>query len=361
MEKVLIVDDDRMNREMLGRILEDDYEVIKAESGKKALMILKQQHKEIALVLLDLVMPEVDGFSVLGVMKKYNWTEITPVVVISGENSTEAERRSLSLGASDYIRKPFDTYMIKRRIKNIIDLFQYKRVLERKVEKQTATMKKQYAVLQAQAERIRESNGKIIEILGTVVEYRNLQNGTHIRRVKEYTRILANEVMKEYPQYELTDEKIELIVSASALHDIGKIAIPDSILLKPGKLTDDEYEYMKSHTTRGAEILQQIEGIWDREYSKVCYEICRYHHERFDGSGYPDGLKEEEIPIAAQIVSIADVYDVMTTERVYKGAASPEQALHMVLSGECGVFNPKLLACLKSVKNEYEALVTENY
>ena len=347
MEKILIVDDDRMNREMLGRMLEDEYEVVKAETGKKALMILKQQYKDIALVLLDLIMPDVDGFSVLGVMKKYNWMDVTPVVVISGENSSEAERRSLSLGASDYIRKPFDTYMIKRRIKNVVDLFQYKKSLEMKVEKQTATMKKQYAVLQAQAERIRESNGKIIEVLGTVVEYRNLQNGTHIRRVKEY------------PQYELTEEKIDLIVSASALHDIGKIAIPDSILLKPGKLTEDEYEYMKSHTTRGAEILQQINEIWDREYSKTCYEICRYHHERYDGRGYPDGLKEEEIPIAAQIVSIADVFDVMTTERVYKEAVKPEQALHMVLSGECGVFNPKLLACLKNVRSEYEAVVRE--
>lgn len=356
-DKVLVVDDIEINREILEDMLQEDYEVIQADGGMKALKILKERHEEFSAVLLDLIMPEVDGFAVLEVMRNQKWLETTPVIVISGEDSKETERRSLGLGASDFIRKPFDQYLVKRRVKNIVDLFSYKCSLEKKVESQTETLRKQYRLLQLQAEKIRESNAKIIDILGTVVEYRNLESGEHIKRVKGFTKILAEEVMKEYPEYGLTEEKVELITSASALHDIGKIAIPDNILLKPGKLTEDEYEYMKSHASRGAEILQQIEGVWDGEYGTICYEICRHHHERFDGRGYPDGLKGDEIPISAQIVSIADVYDALVSERVYKGAYSLEQAFHMIVSGECGIFSPKLLECFRNVRKEYESMV----
>lgn len=356
-DKILVVDDVQINREILEDMLQEDYEVVQAEGGMKALKILKERHGEFSAVLLDLIMPEVDGFAVLEVMRNQKWVETTPVIVISGEESKEAEIRSLGLGASDFIRKPFDQNLVKRRVKNIVDLFGYRQSLEKKVESQTETLQKQYRLLQLQAEKIRESNAKIIDILGTVVEYRNLESGEHIKRVKGFTKILAEELMKEYPEYGLTEEKVELIASASALHDIGKIAIPDSILLKPGKLTADEYEYMKSHASRGAEILQQIEGVWDGEYGTICYEICRYHHERYDGRGYPDGLKGDEIPISAQIVSIADVYDALVSERVYKGAYSLEQAFHMIVSGECGIFSPKLLECFRNVRKEYERMV----
>lgn len=355
-EKILVVDDVKINRDMLEEMLAEDYEVVQAEDGMNALRLLKEQHEEFVAVLLDLVMPEVDGFAVLEVMRNQKWIDTTPVIVISGENSAETERKSMGLGASDFIRKPFDQYVVRRRVKNITDLFGYKKSLEKKVEQQTETMRKQYRLLQLQAEKIRESNAKIIDILGTVVEYRNLESGEHIRRVKGFTRILAQELTKEYPEYGLTEEKIEQIASASALHDIGKIAIPDNILLKPGKLTEDEYEYMKSHASRGAEILQQIEGVWDGEYGTICYEICRHHHERYDGRGYPDALKGEEIPISAQIVSIADVYDALTSERVYKEAYTPEQAFHMIVSGDCGVFSPKLLESFRNVRKEFEAL-----
>lgn len=358
-DKVLVVDDIGINREILSDMLSDDFDIVQAEGGMKALKILKEQHAEFVAVLLDLIMPEVDGFAVLEVMRSQKWIDTTPVIVISGENSKEAETKSLGLGASDFIRKPFDQYLVKRCVKNIADLFSYKRSLEKKVESQTETLRKQYRLLQLQAEKIRESNGKIIDILGTVVEQRNLESGEHIKRVKGFTRILATEVMREYPEYELTEEKVELIASASALHDIGKIAIPDSILLKPGKLTDDEYEYMKSHASRGGEILQQIEGAWDKAYGTLCYEICRHHHERWDGRGYPDALKGEAIPISAQLVSIADVYDALVSERVYKEAYTLEQAFHMIVSGECGVFNPKLLECFRNVRKEYEELAEE--
>lgn len=361
MEKVLVVDDVEINRDVLKEMLEDEYEIVQAEGGKQALKLLKENHREYVVVLLDLMMPEVDGFAVLEVMKNQKWIETTPVIVISGEDSSQAEKKSLGLGASDFIRKPFDHYLVRRRVKNIADLFSYKRSLEKKVEMQTSALRKQYRLLQLQAEKIRESNSKIIEVLGTVVEYRNLESGEHIRRVKGFTRILARELMKEYPEYGLTEERVELITSASALHDIGKIAIPDSILLKPGSLTKDEFEYMKSHASRGSEILLQMEGVWDGDYCTVCYEICRHHHERYDGRGYPDGLKGDDIPISAQIVSVADVYDALVSERVYKGAYTPEQAFHMIVSGECGIFSPKLLECFHNVRKEFEELASKNH
>ena len=224
------------------------------------------------------------------------------------------------------------------------------------MEEQTETLKKQYQLLKIQAARLQKSNTNIIDILGTVVESRNLESGEHVMRVKGYTEILAKEMMKEYPEYGLTDKKIEVIVSASALHDIGKIAIPDNILLKPGKLTQDEYEYMKSHTTRGCEILNNIKDVWDEEYEKASYEICRHHHERYDGRGYPDKLKGDEIPISAQLVSVADVYDALVNERVYKSAYSKEQAFSMIINGECGIFSPKLLECFRNCREQFEEL-----
>lgn len=301
-------------------------------------------------------MPEMDGFQVLEVIKENKWMDKMPVLIISGENSVEIEKKCFDYGISDFIKKPFDNKLVKKRVKNVVDLFLYKNHLEEKVQIQTETLRKQYKVLQLQAEKLQQSNVKIIDILGTVVEYRNLESGEHINRVKGFTKILAERLMEEYPEYGLTPKSVEMISSASALHDIGKIAIPDHILLKPGRLTEEEFDYMKSHTTRGCDILNSIEGVWDDSYGKLSYDICRHHHERYDGKGYPDGLKGEEIPIAAQIVSVADVYDALVTERVYKGAYTKDEAFHMIVNGECGVFSPKLLECFRHVRKDFEAL-----
>ena len=347
---VLIVDDIEINRELLEEMLKDEYDVILAATGKEALSILDKKHEEIAVMLLDLVMPEMDGFQVIENVRVHAWGSQLPVIIISSESTEKAEKRCFDMGVADFIHRPFDSILVKKRVSNIISLFQYQEGLEQKIEKQTETLKKQYKLLQMQAEQLRQSKENVIDILGTVVEYRNLESGEHIKRVKGYTRILAERMMKDYPEYGLTQDKIEIIVSASALHDIGKIAIPDSILLKPGKLTNDEFEYMKSHTTRGCEILSNIENTWDQEYGKYTYEICRYHHERYDGKGYPDGLKGEEIPVSAQIVSIADVYDALVNERVYKSAFAKEKAFQMIVTGECGVFSPKLLDCFWNVR-----------
>ncbi len=355
--RILIIDDAEFNRDLLTTLLEDDYDIESAENGQQAIDILNQKWNQIDAVLLDLQMPVMDGYEVINVMKNNNWINKIPILIITGERSSETENRCFELGVSDFILKPFDAGMVKNRVKNMVDLFSYKNNLEAKVEMQTATMKKQYEVIKMKNEQLHETNDKIIEILGTVVEYRNLESGEHIKRVKGFTKILAEQVMESYPEYGLTEGIVKAIAAASALHDVGKISIPDKILLKPGRLTDAEFEYMKSHTTRGYEMLSTIEGIWDDDnYRRIAHEICRYHHERYDGKGYPDGLKGEEIPISAQIVSVADVYDALVSERVYKNAFSKDDAFHMIINGECGVFSPKIMECFRLVKEKYEAL-----
>jgi putative two-component system response regulator len=354
---ILIVDDMEINREILQEILQEQYNIILAEDGRHAIDIIEKNKEDLSVILLDLVMPEIDGYGVLEYMQQQGILEKIPVLVISGENSIKIEKRCFDMGISDFIKKPFDHTIVLKRVENIEELYSYKKDLEKKIKQQTDTLRRQYDMLQMQASELKKKNKNIIDILGTVVECRDMESGEHIQRVKGYTEILANEMMKDYPEYELNNKKIELIVSASALHDIGKIAIPDNILMKPGKLTKDEYEYMKSHTLRGCEILNQIKGAWDQEYSKYSYEICRYHHERYDGRGYPDGLKGDDIPISAQLVSIADVYDALVNERVYKDAFSKDQAFQMITQGECGVFSPKLLEAFRKVRHEFESLV----
>lgn len=354
--KILVVDDAEMNRELLRDILEDVYEVEMSEDGEEAVRKLEEMNEETAALLLDLQMPKMDGFAVLDEMKKHGWMKHIPVLIISGERAVEIESRCFELGVSDFIHKPFEPALVKNRVKNAVDLFAYKNKLEEKVKVQTETLRKQNRILQLQTEKLKENNERIIEVLGTVVESRSLESGEHIQRVKGYTKILAYQLMKDYPEYGLDEKQVEMMVAASSLHDVGKIAIPDKILLKPGRFTEEEFEYMKSHTTRGCDILNNIEDIWDDEYRQVSLEICRHHHERYDGKGYPDGLKGEEIPISAQIVSIADVYDALVCERVYKDAIPKDKAYHMIINGECGVFSPKLMECFRKSREAFEKL-----
>ena len=305
--KILVVDDALMNRDILKEILKDTYDILEAEDGKSALEILDAENNEISAILLDLIMPVMDGFEVLEELNARKMIEKIPVLIISGENSTQNEQRCFELGIADFIGKPFNARLVRKRIQNAAEHYAYRNELEAKVEEQTNVLRKAYRTLKSQAEQLKRRNQDIIEILGTVVEYRNLESGEHVKRVGEYTRILAESFMVEYPEYDLTQDKIDVIVSASALHDIGKITIPDSILLKPGRLTKDEFEYMKSHTTRGCELLESMKNVLDPKYEKVSSEICRHHHERFDGKGYPDGLEGDAIPLSAQLVSVADV------------------------------------------------------
>lgn len=341
-KKILIADDVEINRDMLTEILENDYQIEAVENGEEVIRILSERLDEFAVLLLDLLMPKLDGYGVLKMMNERGWMDKLPVLIISGEQSIQSEKDCFDKGVSDFIRKPLDATLVRRRVGNVAELSLYRRSLEQKVEEQT--------------QRLKKVNENIVDILGSVVESRNLESGLHIQRVKGYTKILAFEMMDAYKEYGLTKEKIEVIVSASALHDVGKVAIPDNILLKPGRFTPEEYEIMKTHTTRGCELLDGIRGNWDEEYNKASWEICRYHHERFDGKGYPDHLRGEDIPIAAQLVSIADVYDALVSKRCYKEAYELESAYNMIINGECGIFSPKLIECFKKSRNKFEAL-----
>ncbi len=353
--KILIVDDVFINRGILSDILSDEYDMIEAENGEEALEKINKYENELAVVLLDLMMPVKDGFYVLEKLKEQKLLDRLPVLVISGETSIESENRCLDFGVADFIHKPFDETIVRRRVMNIIDLYSYKNTLEDKVTEQTKMLIEQNRELQIQAETLEKYNKTIVDVLGTVVESRNLESGDHVQRVKGYTKILAEQVMKDYPEYRLSDDVINIIVPASALHDVGKIAISDNILLKPGRLTPEEFNEMKLHTIRGCKIIESIKDAWSDEYKKISYEICRFHHEKYDGNGYPDKLSGDDIPIHAQIVSIADVYDALTSKRCYKEQYEKNTAYSMIIEGQCGVFNPKLINCLKKIKKDYEA------
>lgn len=355
-EKILIVDDMPINRGILVDILEDEFNTAEASNGREAIEYIEAHHSEICAVLLDLMMPDIDGYAVLEYLNEKHYLKNFPVLIITGEDSLKIEKDCFDLGVSDFIRKPFDNKLVLKRVKNVTELFAYKNKLEERVEVQTQKLRSQYSLLEKQAAELKKNNTNIIDIVGSIVECRDLESGEHIQRVKGYTRILANQVKKDYPEYKLSKHKIDVIVAASALHDVGKIAIPDNVLLKPGRLTKEEFELMKTHTTRGFDMLQMISGAWGAEYGKYSSEICRHHHERYDGKGYPDGYAGDEIPISAQLVSIADVYDALVNVRCYKDAYSHEKAYEMIVKGECGTFSPKLLEAFKKTRRQFEAL-----
>ncbi len=357
--KVLIIDDAAFNREMLTEILEKEYEILTAEDGQKGIELLEIHQSEVGIVLLDLIMPVMDGYRVMEIMEEKGYLKHIPVLVISGEQAVAVERKCFDYGVTDFIRKPFDNELVMRRVRNMVDLFTYRNSLEEQVESQTMTLKRQYEMICKRADELRQQNEKITDILAEVVESRNLESGEHVKRVKSYTKILAEELMAACPEYNLTEEEVRIIESASAVHDIGKITIPDHILLKPGRLTDEEFDCMKSHTVKGCEVLDHIEGVWDERYKNYAYKICRHHHERFDGRGYPDQLAGDEIPIAAQIVSVADVYDALISERCYKKAFTKEQAFQMITNGECGTFSPKLMQCFQNAREKMENVSRE--
>lgn len=357
--KILIVDDSEINREFMGVILEDEYEIVEAENGREAFKIIEAQRNELAAVLLDIVMPEVDGITLLKLLHEKKYLEDFPVLVVTGETSLNLVAECFDYGISDFIRKPVNTDFVKERVGKLVELYAQKNNFKERLIKQNFMLKKQYKLLQRQALKLRQTNENIIDMLGAVIESRNLEDHGHVKRVKKFTEILARHMMEDYPEYELTEEKIGVIASASALHDVGKVMIPDSILLKPGKLTEDEDEYLKSHTIRGYEIIDNTVGVWNEQYARYGREITRYHHERYDGAGYPDGLKGDEIPVAAQIVSIADCYETLISEIVPKSAVPREKAYNMILQGECGVFSGKLLECFRKSKKEMEAYLDE--
>lgn len=341
-ETFLIVDDMEVNRVILSGLFETDYRILTAENGEEAIKILAENREAISLVLLDIMMPVMDGYSVLTEMKKRDMLDKIPVIVITSSDKPEDELKCLENGASDLISKPFIPFVIKRRIFNVLEQFRYKNKLEHMVNLQT--------------QRLLKANETMMDTLSTIIEHRNMESGQHILRIRGYTEVLLEEIVKLYPEYALSKETIKLIASASRLHDIGKIMIPDAILNKPGRLTKEEFEVMKSHAMRGYEILGRFDRIGREDYFTYAEDICRHHHERIDGKGYPDGLKGDNISIAAQAVGLADCYDALTTERVYKPAFSHITALTMICNGECGQFSEKLLKAFRNVSSSVEEL-----
>lgn len=351
MEKAIIIaDDDEMNRSILRELFKKDYDILEAADGQQVLTLLEKEKSRILIILLDIIMPRMTGIDVLKVMAEKKYLNSIPVILITGSTSKENEKISYEIGVSDIITKPYDSYIVKRRVENVLSLYRHKHNLEQMVKEQTLK-------IQEQAERLKKTNDFVIDTLSTVVEFRDLESGAHIFRIRNFTRILLKKAEEKGLFKCDSAETEEKIINASAMHDIGKIATPDYILLKPGKLTPEEFEIMKNHTLQGCSILSRLHYINDAEFYKYCYDICRFHHERHDGSGYPDHLKGDEIPFWAQIVAIADVYDALVSERVYKKAFSHEEAVRMINGGECGVFSSTLLQSFNEVKDilhEYE-------
>lgn len=333
-QKILIVDDSEMNRDLLVDILEDQYDILEAENGVKAIEILAEQRDAISVVLLDIMMPEMDGFGVLRHVNQNSWNDSFAVIMISADDSPVEIKRAYDLGAFDYINRPFDAAIVQRRISNTMCLYARQKHLEQLVLDQFYE---------------NENNNKLmIAILSHIVEFRNGESGAHILHVNRITEILLRQLMLHTDRYSLTQADISLISTASALHDIGKIAISEEVLNKPGRLTDEEFKIIKTHAAIGGDILLSLPADHQSvPLVRAAFEICRWHHERYDGKGYPDGLAGDDIPIAAQVVALADVYDALTSDRCYKKAYSHEEALRMILEGQCGCFNPILLQCLQ--------------
>ena len=336
--QILLVDDSAMSRMILKEILGGDYSILEAKNGQECLEKMQAEAGNIALVLLDINMPVMDGFEVLKAMNVNHTIEDIPVIMISSDDSDAAIRRSYELGASDYVTRPFDARIVYRRVTNTIKLYAKQRRLVQMVSDQI---------------RARENNtDMLVGVLSHIVEFRNGESGAHVRHIRIITELLLHRLLEISSQYPITAEQQDNIPLASALHDIGKIGIDEKILNKPGRLTPEEFEVVKTHSMLGAEMLHQLEDFNEQPLLQTAYEIARWHHERWDGRGYPDGLKGDEIPISAQLVALADVYDALTSERCYKKAFSHEKAVQMILNGECGAFNPLLLQCLTDTQTD---------
>lgn len=341
-QDILIVDDSEMNRAILAEMLGRDYIIHEAENGEEALQILRQYGTAISLVLLDIPMPVMDGFGVLQHMAEEYWIKDIPVIMISSDDSAETVKKAYEMGVSDYISRPFDAQVVYRRVYNTIKLYA-----------------RQHRLITILSEQVREkdkNNSMMVSILSQIVEFRNGESGSHVVHIKQLTKMLLEQLQRKDTAYTVTSSDLLLIPLAAALHDIGKIGIDEKILNKPGKLTREEFEIMKTHTVIGADMLESLTLYQEDPLVRIARDICRWHHERFDGKGYPDGLKKDDIPLSAQVVSLADVYDALVSERVYKKAFSHEKAIQMILNGECGTFNPVLLECLLDIQRQLKQM-----
>ena len=341
-QKILIVDDSEFNRDMLKEILRETYNYLEAENGNQAIQIMGE-NPGIDLMLLDINMPQMNGFEVLKWMNQSRCIDETPVIMISSEDAVDTMRKAYELGITDYITRPFDSVIVKKRVQNTLGLYMNQKHL--------------INVVYDQVYEKEENNNIMIQIMSNILGSRNSESREHILHIKTATEMMLRQLVKVTDAYPLTEADIALITTASSLHDIGKIRIPEEILNKPGRLTDEEFKIMKNHSELGAAIIKDMDFPQDHRLVHTAWEICRWHHERWDGKGYPDGLKGEEIPISAQVVSIVDVYDALTSERCYKKAFDHDTAIQMILDGQCGQFNPILLMCLKELSLQLSKMI----
>lgn len=349
MQKILIVDDAQINRELLVSIFEEQYEVLEAADGVEAIRIIDEKKTEISLIFLDLIMPKKNGLDVLAYMRRRDLIDHIPVIMITGEATDETDMKAYEYGAADVIYKPFSAKVVTRRAMNLIEQYKSRELIEQELEVKTKE------VIESR-EQMANMNEFLLDALGSVVEFRSLESGSHVKRVKCFTRILLEYVKSCYPEYGLTSKQIRLMSQAAALHDVGKIAIADEILKAPRKLTIEEFNEMKRHTTYGCEILMKFKFV-DDEFFKYCYDICRWHHEKIDGKGYPDGLVGDEIPIYCQAVAVADCFDALVSKRVYKDAVSCIDSYNMIQNGECGAFSEVMMKCFEMAKLEMFMIV----
>ena len=342
-QKILIVDDAKFNRDILKEFLGETYDYLEAENGNQAIQMIGE-NIGIDLMLLDINMPQMNGFEVLEIMKRSQCIDETPVIMISSEESVDAMRKAYEMGITDYITRPFDSVIVKKRVQNTLELY--------------ANQKRLITVVVDQVYEKEENNDIMLRILSNVLGARNSESSEHILHIRTATEMMLRQLLKTTDAYHLTENDIAIITTASSLHDIGKIRIPEEILNKPGRLTDEEFKIMKTHSEIGASMIWDMHFLQDHPLVHTAWEICRWHHERWDGKGYPDGLKGEEIPISAQVVSIVDVYDALTSERCYKKAFDHDTAIKMILDGQCGQFNPVLLKCLKELSLQFSKMYT---
>ena len=344
--KLLVVDDSPLNREILSSILKNEYDIVEAEDGEQAIEIITESGEDFSAVLLDLVMPGLSGFDVIDYLNANCPEDFLPIIAITGDESNESKLIAYEKGVSDYITRPFDAKVVYKRVSKTVKLYARQRELISQIMGEIRSREK--------------SRSMLIEILSQIIEHPNDEEcGWHASHMMKFTKCILERLSKMHPEYGITDRDISIISTAAALHDIGKAAIDRSILDKKGKLSEAEFRVVKLHTVLGENMLNKLKAYEKEPFMKYAKEICRHHHERFDGKGYPDGLKGDEIPLSAQVVSVCDVYDALIAERSYKPAYPHEKAIEMIKNGECGEFNPRIIECFEECAEEFKEIINE--
>lgn len=347
---ILIVDDEELNRSLLKQMFQEEYNIEEAANGKDALEILEKNFDDILLILLDIRMPIMDGLSVMQYMKEKGWLRYIPAVLITADRDKNVMKRGYELGASDFIVKPFDRNIVVTRVNNVIELYEHKNSLETLVKEQTKQ-------LNDQLEMMKSYHENLTKLLQDIISYRNIESRNHVLYVQGYTWIIANEYAKQFPRARMTPKKINMIVQAAQLHDVGKITLPDSLLSKAGRLSPSELKLLEEHTIKGSELIRAMINMQEDEYSRICINVCRYHHEKYDGSGYPEGRKKNKIPLEAQIVALADIYDVLVNGENGKRVISKQEAYYHLMQGDYGELAPRMKQCLEAAKDELERFI----